>query len=253
MSARIVFSGDQVWIRKQDDQAVCLLEPSLPVGVPLWLEPLMATDGTSIEVVEAAADASLPAGTERVGLRTLFDLAALDDYACATRAFELLHWRRTHRFCGRCGQPLTRHATERAMACASCRDLVYPRTNPVVIVRITRGPAILLARRATGVTHFYSVIAGFVEAGETLEEAARREILEEVGLHVRDLRYFASQPWPYPNTLMIAFTAVCDSGEIHVDGQEIAEADWFTPDRLPALPHAISVSRRMIDAWLAGV
>ena len=139
------------------------------------------------------------------------------------------------------------------MACASCRDLVYPRTNPVVIVRITRGPAILLARRATGVTHFYSVIAGFVEAGETLEEAARREILEEVGLHVRDLRYFASQPWPYPNNLMIAFTAVCDSGEIHVDGQEIAEADWFTPDRLPALPHAISVSRRMIDAWLAGV
>jgi len=251
MSARIVFSGDQLWIRRQGDRAVCRLEDSLACGPTPWSETLRTAEGAPVEVVDAAVGTPLPAGIEAVGLRTFFDLATSADDACATQAFELLHWRRTHRFCGRCGGPLTRHAVERAMVCATCHDPVYPRTNPVVIVRVTRGPAILLARRATGPTSFYSVIAGFVEAGETLEAAAHREIAEEVGLRVRDLRYFASQPWPYPNNLMIAFTAAYDSGTIQVDGKEIAAADWFTPDRLPALPHRISVSRRMIDAWLA--
>ena len=201
--------------------------------------------------VDAASDVLPPAGVDVIPLRALFDLVSSADYALASRAFELLHWRRTHRFCGRCGQALTRHATERAMVCAACHnDPVYPRTNPVVITRVTRGHEILLARRAQGVTAFYSVIAGFVEAAETLEHAVAREIAEEVGLRVRNLRYFGSQPWPYPNNLMIAFTAEYDSGEICVDGKEIGTAGWFTPENLPPIPSPISISRRLIDAWL---
>ena len=120
----------------------------------------------------------------------------------------------------------------------------------MVITRVTRGREILLARRAQGVTAFYSVIAGFVEAAETLEHAAEREIAEEVGLRVKNLRYFGSQPWPYPNNLMCAFTAEYASGEIQVDGKEIGAAGWFTPENLPPIPPAVSISRRLIDAWL---
>jgi len=249
MPQPIIFTGDRLWVRRTGAQAACLLEAGVPVESTVWSECLETPDGVVVEVAETSA-ASVPDGVEAVTLRDFFDLAAPADYALASRAFELLHWRRSHRFCGRCGQPLARHATERAMACAACRDLVYPRTNPVVITRVTRGREILLARRAHGANAFYSVIAGFVEAAETLEHAAVREIAEEVGIRVRNLRYFGSQPWPYPNNLMCAFTAEYDSGEIQVDGKEIATAGWFTPANLPPIPSPISISRKLIDAWL---
>ena len=249
MTRRLVFSGERLWVRRAGDRATAVLEAP-PPGADLTREPLAAADGSPLEVVDAPDDAP-PVGVEVVGLRVLFDLATPEEYALAARAYELLHWRRTHRFCGHCGRPLARHATERAMSCNTCHDLVYPRTNPVVIVRVTRGREILLARRAQGATNFFSVLAGFVEAGETLEEAAVREIREEVGIEVRDLRYFASQPWPYPNNLMIAFTAEHAAGDIRADQTEIAEAHWFTADALPPIPSRISVSRRLIDAWRA--
>ena len=133
------------------------------------------------------------------------------------------------------------------MACPAGCALVFPRTNPVVITRVTRGREILLARRAQGVTGFYGVIAGFVEAAETLEQAAAREIAEEVGVRIRNLRYFGSQPWPYPNHLMCAFTAEYAGGEICVDGQEIGTADWFTPEQLPRRDAELSVANSRPD------
>ena len=246
----VIFSDSQLWVRRDGAQAICRLGAETRRGVALWTEPLDSPDGAAVEAVDLVAGTVPPDGIEGVTLRDFFDLAAPADYALASRAFELLHWRRSHRFCGHCGRPLARHATERAMACADCRDLVFPRTNPVAIVRVTRGREILLARRAHGATAFYSVIAGFVEAAETLEQAAAREIAEEVGLRVRNLRYFGSQPWPYPNNLMIAFTAEYESGEIHVDGREIATAGWFAPENLPPIPPPVSISRRLIDSWL---
>ena len=246
----VIFSGSQLWIRRDGAQAVCWLDAETRRGAALWTEPLEAADGAAVEAVDLVAGTAEPDGIEGVTLRDFFDLATLADYALAARAFELLHWRRSHRFCGHCGRPLARHASERAMACAGCRDLVFPRTNPVVIVRVTRGREILLARRAHGATAFYSVIAGFVEAAETLEAAAAREIAEEVGLRVRNLRYFGSQPWPYPNNLMLAFTAEYDGGEICVDGTEIAIAGWFTPGNLPPIPPPVSIGRKLIDAWV---
>ncbi len=214
-------------------------------------EPLLTSDGENVWAIDAPA---LPAENvaHRLGLRALFDRMEPAVYAMAQQGAQLLHWRRTHRFCGLCGGLLQRKNNgERAMHCPICRQDFFPRLNPVVIVRITRGREILLARRATGPFNFYSVIAGFVEAGETLEQAVAREIREEVGLEVHRIRYFASQPWPFPNNLMIAFTAEHESGDVRPDGVEIGAAGWFTRDRLPDIPHPISISRRLIDDFAA--
>jgi NAD+ diphosphatase len=250
MPAFFIFNGDRLWVRRRPDGSAAAAETP-PDGAP-WQEVALGPAGGEALAVDAPAAAAPPEGIEAIPLRAFFDLAPPGDYALAARTFELLHWRRTHRFCGRCGRPLARHATERAMACEPCGDLVYPRINPVVIVRVTRGRDILLARRAGGATPFYSVLAGFVEAGETLEQTAEREILEEVGVRVTNLRYFGSQPWPHPNNLMIAFTADYAGGDIRPDTREIAEAGWYDPGHLPPIPPPVSISRWMIEDWRAG-
>jgi len=137
------------------------------------------------------------------------------------------------------------------MICPACSHIVYPRINPVVITLISRDDRILLAHKAGGVLPFWSLVAGFVEAHETLEQAVAREIAEEVGLRVTNIRYASSQPWPFPNNLMFGFTAEYESGEITPDGVEIAEAGWFGRDDLPPIPSRVSIARRMIDAFFA--
>ena len=137
---------------------------------------------------------------------------------------------------------------ERAKRCPKCQLLSFPRLSPAIIVMVERGrKKILLARSPHFPTKMYSVLAGFVEPGETIEECVAREIKEEVGITVENIRYFASQPWPFPNSLMLGFTAEYAEGEIKVDGVEIAEAAWFSPDAMPAIPGRISISRRLID------
>ncbi|MDD5706808.1 MAG: NAD(+) diphosphatase [Kiritimatiellae bacterium] len=204
-----------------------------------------------VRVHEAVQPPPEGQGIVAIGLRELYDLVAPEVYGAAQQGFQLLHWRRTHRFCGVCGGAMTRKTNgERAMCCIPCKRDVFPRLNPVAITRVTRGDEILLARRATGLTSFYSVIAGFVEAGESLEQTVAREIREEVGIEVRDIRYFASQPWPFPNNLMIGFTAEYAAGELRPDGAEIGEAGWFRRGHLPPIPHPISISRQLIEAYI---
>jgi NAD+ diphosphatase len=212
--------------------------------------PPLATRYSPLATAESPEPPSPDA--ERVGLRALFDLVPPEVFARAGLARQLLHWRRAHRFCGACGAPMNRHPAERAMSCPACGHAAYPRINPVVITLVYRGAEILLARKASGQPRFWSLVAGFVEPGETLEAAAAREIAEEVGLRVRNIRYAASQPWPFPNNLMLGFTAEYDSGEIAPDGAEIAEADWFGRDGLPPIPSRVSIARRLIDAFFAG-
>jgi NAD+ diphosphatase len=169
------------------------------------------------------------------------------------RAYHVAQWRRDSAYCGSCGTKNTNAPDELARLCPSCGRREYPRISPAVITIIINDKhEALLAHNHKFVEKVYSLIAGFNEAGESLEATVAREIREEVGLEVRDIRYIASQPWPFPNSLMLGFVARYASGEIHPDGIEIEDARWFTPDTLPQLPGSGSVSRYLINSWLEG-
>ena len=187
------------------------------------------------------------------GLRALFGRLADEHYSIAGRAVQILLWDQTHRFCGRCGEPTVNAPAERAKLCPRCGLLNFPRLSPAVIMLIQRGDdQFLLARNRSFAEGFFSVLAGFVEPGESLEEAVAREVREEVGLDVSDIRYFGSQPWPFPHSLMIGFTTRYARGEIRPQADEIVEAAWFSRHGdLPRLPGKLSIARRLIDWFLA--
>lgn len=214
-------------------------------GRPLYLGRL---GNAACWALEAPSEAPPPAGTSWEGLRTLFSV--LDDahFSLAGRALQLVDWDRTHRFCGRCGTPTEAKAEERVRVCPACKLAVYPRIAPAVMALIRRGRELLLGRSHHFPPGMYSALAGFVGPGETLEQCVEREVGEEVGISVSRIRYFASQPWPFPHSLMIAF--VCDwaSGEISPQPEEIEAAAWFDVLHLPKLPSRISIARRLIDA-----
>jgi len=174
------------------------------------------------------------------------------EWTVAGRAVQLVQWRRTHRYCGRCGTETEPVPGERAMRCPACSLLAFPRLAPAVITLVVRDDgAALLARNAAWPMPMFSCLAGFVEPGETLEQAVAREVEEEVGIRVGRVDYVASQPWPFPHSLMIGFRATYADGDIEVDGAEIAEAAWFTTDDLPNIPPRLSIARRLIDDWIA--
>jgi len=200
---------------------------------------------------ELAAGVAAPQGWVWQGLRGLF--GALDDaqLALAGRALQIVDWDRTHQYCGACGAPTVARTSERSRECPGCGLVVYPRLAPAVMGLVRRDREILLARSPRFAKGMYSALAGFVEPGETLEQCLEREVHEEVGIRVYNVRYFASQPWPFPHSLMIAFFADYDSGEIRIDGVEIEDARWFDVENfenLPRLPARISIARRLIDA-----
>lgn len=200
--------------------------------------------------VEAAPEAEAPPGAEWVDLKSLF--GKMDDalFSLAGKAVQLIYWDRTHQFCGRCGTKTIQMAEERAKECPACRLLAFPQLSPVIITVVQKGEEILLARNHNFPMPFYSALAGFVDPGETLEECVRREVFEEVALQVDDIRYFGSQPWPFPHSLMIAFSCQWKSGEIKIAPDEIADAGWFKKDNLPLLPPPFSIGRILIDSIL---
>jgi NAD+ diphosphatase len=188
---------------------------------------------------------------EFISMRSLLSQANAEAAALARRASLLLDWQKNHRYCGQCGTPTTMKAVEFAMVCSSCALVVYPRISPAVMVLISRGDKILLARSPRFKPGVFSALAGFVEAGETLEQCAHREVLEEVGIEICNLRYFSSQSWPFPDSLMVAFFADYAGGIITPDPAEIEAADWFLRISLPMLPEATTVARRLIEAACA--
>ena len=157
------------------------------------------------------------------------------------------HWRASTRFCPSCGQPLRLHAVENAMECTACGRLIFPRIEPCIITLISRGEEILLLRNIKDTRGVYACLAGFVEMGETFEQALRREVREETGLEVENIRYVGSQAWPFPDQLMAAFYADYKSGEIRIQESEIADARWFRRDALPPLPKPGSIAWRLIN------
>jgi NAD+ diphosphatase len=197
------------------------------------------------------ADAEPPPGMAFQGLRRLFGALDEEVWKLAGRAVQLVEWDRNHRFCGRCGAGTERKPDELARVCPVCGLQQFPRISPAVIVRIERGDEILLARSPHFAPGVYSNIAGFVEPGESLEETVVREVREEVGIEVTNVRYFGSQPWPFPNSLMIGFVADYASGDLRLQEGEIEDAGWFTADNLPGLPSRYSIARRLIDEFIS--
>lgn len=196
---------------------------------------------------------AIPEGLHLVPIRQLISLWSRSQFEQASRAVQLLEWRRNHKFCSHCGHETEVHPLEYAMICPTCRYRQYPRIQPCVITIITRGEdEILLAQSVRNKGKMYGLIAGFVEVGETLEDAVRRETLEEVGLHLKNIRYLASQPWPFPSNLMLAFHAEYESGDIKLQEEEISDARFFKFDELPEIPFKGSIAHSMIMHVLHG-
>ena len=171
------------------------------------------------------------------------------------RAVQIVAWDGDNQFCSRCAAPLDTLSYERAKKCPACGLTLYPRLSPAIIIAITRQidgrDHLLLARNHRFPAGMYSILAGFVEPGETLEECCAREVREEVGIEITNVRYAASQPWPFPNSLMLGFTADYANGDFALEDEEIDQAAWFTPDNFPQLPPKISIARRLIDDFAA--
>ncbi|MFZ5723022.1 MAG: NAD(+) diphosphatase [Pseudomonadota bacterium] len=256
-------SGEHYWIGIVENR-VLLLEDDFAAPLPLLrsfrltgLDPagerhyLGMLDGRHVFAVPLAADVSPPPGMFLADLRQL--LVARDPvlFALAGRARQVLDWAADHRYCSRCGKETAPHPTDRAMVCTACGYTQYPRLAPCVIVLVTRGREVLLARSPRFPPGMFSTLAGFIEAGESVEEALVREIREEVAVRIARPRYLGSQSWPFPHSLMLGFHAEWDGGEIVADGEEIVEAQWFDIDALPLIPPQGSISRQLIDAYVA--
>jgi NAD+ diphosphatase len=244
-----VFQKDRLLLKTSGNGSLipCSLDLAEFNLAPIRKQYLGALDGRQCYAAEMP-DAEPPAdGWTLQGLRETFERLEEELIWIAGRANQLVDWNRSHQFCGRCGHQTADRSQERAKICPACGLVNYPRLSPAVIVAVVRGDRLLLASNIRFKRGYYSVLAGFVEPGETLEDCVAREIREEVGIRVKNIRYFGSQPWPFPNSLMVAFVADYDVGEIHIDQSEIAAAAWFTAENLPSIPPRITIARHLID------
>jgi NAD+ diphosphatase len=248
-----IFKNHKVLVLEDGEEVSipCISDPSemgLACPRPRYMGEL---DGRGCYCAETSADSPLEGAAFR-GLRYLYGRLEECMHSLAMRAVHLVEWDKNEQFCGRCGARTEDKAGQNAKECPLCGSITFPRISPAVIVLVEREGKVLLARATRFTEEIYSVLAGFVEPGETLEETVQREIEEEVGISVSNVRYFGSQPWPFPDSLMIGFTAKYESGEIRIDDSEIAAAGWFEPDGLPRIPGRISIARKLIDWFVEG-
>jgi NAD+ diphosphatase len=248
-----IFQDDKLLVKVKDDGNCDIpLTPGLS-GFEI-VRPVLHYLGTYGQTccyaLEVGEDFNPPENMEFNTLRQLFYRVDEELFSAAGYAFQVIQFEQTHRFCGQCGSKIEASKTERAKVCPACGLINYPRVSPSMIVAVLKGDQILLARSTRFKSGFYSVLAGFVEQGETLEECVKREVREEVGIEVKNIRYFGSQPWPFPHSLMVGFIADYESGELKIDPVEIVEAGWFSVDALPEIPGKISIARRLIDWFI---
>lgn len=243
-----VFKRDELLVLSGEKSEIPRLRDLSEINItPEKKQYLGTLEGVPCFTAEAALDAAAPEGMAFKNLRALLGEFGSDFFSIAGRAFQVISWDVNHHYCGRCGTPTEERHDERAKVCPNCGLVSYPRISPAVIVAITNRNKILLARASRFKSDMYSVLAGFVEAGETFEDCIRREIKEEANIEVKNIRYFGSQPWPFPDSLMVGFTAEYASGELNADGVEIVDLKWFTPEEIPAIPGKWSIARRLID------
>jgi NAD+ diphosphatase len=214
---------------------------------PVREQYLGTLGGVHCYSAEVAADVQAPEGMSFKDLRSLFGLLDDEMFLLAGKAIQIVAWDSTHQYCGRCGARTHTKYDERAKFCPECGFISYPRISPAIIVAVVKDDKLLMVHTNNYRNNWYSVVAGFVEPGETLEECVAREVMEETGVKVKNIRYFASQSWPFPNSLMIAFTAEYGSGDIAADGVEVTDAGWFGVGDMPERPTNISISGELID------
>lgn len=247
-----IFRGREILLRLNKNPGAIprLLDP-WELGLSGIREQYLGTlDGTHCYSAELPEDAQAPEGMKFTDLRQAYSEMSEKCFALVNKAVQVMEWDRTNQFCSRCGTKTLQKPGERGKECPDCGELFYPRISPAVIVLIRKGHEILLARSPNFPQCLYGLIAGFVEPGESAEAAVAREIREEVGIEVKNITYFGTQAWPFPNSLMIGFTAEYSSGEIQPDGIEIEDARWFPAGDLPVLPGKISIARKLIDHFL---
>lgn len=251
-----VFCQSDLVLEKTGDGYQIPTEP--PTELKPWVT-VMDVDGDKAYRIVQPIGASVR--YEMCPLRQSYYKLSYEDYLKAGKCQELLYWDSNTKYCGVCGAPM-RFDTDISKKCTECGKEVWPQLATAVIVLIRRqaeqtapdGSRIkkeeILLVHARNFRHdFYGLVAGFVETGETLEEAVHREVMEETGLHITNLRYFGSQPWPYPCGLMVGFTADYDYGKIHLQREELSKGAWFDRDHLPHIPEKLSIARQLIDAW----
>jgi NAD+ diphosphatase len=212
---------------------------------------LGALDGRHCYSAELPSDSKETGELKFTNLHMLFGSLDEHTHAIAGRAVQIVEWDKTHQFCGGCAEPTVLSETDRSRACPVCKIPTYPRLAPAMIVSVEKGDEILLARSPHFPEGIMSVLAGFVEPGESAEEAVRREVFEETSIIVDEVEYFSSQAWPFPNSLMLGFRATYGSGEIAIDGEEIVAAEWFKASEMPHFfPGRVSISQWLIQDFL---
>lgn len=239
----VIFSGDHLLLESNGKSFP--KDPSIPLKRQLYLGTF---DDRHLFAGEIEERHEAPQGMVWEHLRKLHGIISDANFALAGCAKQLLNWDRVHAFCGCCGKETVPLETERCRKCSACGHLFYPKITPAIIVLVKKEDKILLAHGAHFPEKFYSVLAGFVDPGETLEQCVMREVFEEVGIKVKNIQYLGSQPWPFPNSLMIGFTCDWQEGEIKIDPQELTEAGWYDESNLPQLPPHLSIARMLIDS-----
>ena len=252
MNYWFVFCKDDLLLERQADGTWNVpFQEEPPVPLKPWTTvhditpPLHSEAVKTYRVEQPVTDM---AGYEMIGLRKSYQLLPYDTYLKAGKCAEILYWDSNTKFCGVCGGPMRLH-TNISKRCTCCGKEVWPQLATAVICLVRRGDEALLVHARNFKSDFYGLVAGFVETGETLEEAVEREVLEETGIRIRNIRYFASQPWPYPCGLMVGFYADYVEGEIHLQHSELSRGGWFKADALPNIPEKLSIARRLIDHW----
>ena len=247
----ILVQGSSVLLLNGPDSGTVLMEDPLPVCLGCGSPVFLGTMGDLFYYTAGVPEgATLPENWQLSPVRDLSGKVPDRDIAIASYAVRILDFDRSTTFCGRCGAKTRPLTTERARICTVCNHITYPRISPAIIVLIKKGDEVLLARSPGSPPGLFSVIAGFNEPSENLEQTVHREVVEEVGIAVRNIRYFGSEPWPFPDSLMIGFVADHAKGEIRIDNQEIEAAGWFTRSTLPPIPSKMSISRALIEAWI---
>lgn len=244
------FSEGKILLRSLTDGTYTVPESS-EVEIEADMEMKVSLpSGETVVAAELPHDFALDGRMELCGLRQSYYKLSEQLYLAAGKCEELLYWNQSTRFCGRCGQPMAMSSSI-SKRCTACGREIWPQLSTAIIVLIHRGDEVLLVHARNFRGTFFGLVAGFVETGETLEEAVHREVSEETNLQISNLRYFGSQPWPYPCGLMVGFHADYVSGEVRLQDTELAAGSWFTRNNLPEIPEKLSIARRLIDDWLA--